>query len=57
MELELDVGEDARAVVDLLDGVRDGAGDGAALTVVQLARRRSQVAQVDDGTMGRVDAY
>ena len=52
MELELDVGQDARAVVDLLDGVRDGAGDGAALTVVQLARRRSQVSQVDDSTEG-----
>ena len=55
VELELDVGEDAGAVVDLLDGVRDGAGDGAALTVVQLARRRSQVAQVNDGTKGTMD--
>ena len=43
MELELDVRQYAGAVVYLLDGVGDGAGDGAALPIVQFTSRRSQV--------------
>ena len=43
VELELDVRQYAGAVVYLLDGVGDGAGDGAALPIVQFTSRRSQV--------------
>lgn len=42
-ELQLDIRQDARAVVDLLDGIAEGAGDGPALPVLYVTRHSGEV--------------